>query len=156
MTSIAHPELDGIGNYEFGWSDKSDAGTNAKRGLSEDVVRDISAKKSEPQWMLDLRLKGLKLFEKKPMPTFGSDLSGIFFDQIKYFVRSTEKQAATWEDLPDEIKNLIPAIPSKTNLENTTIKNHLLGTFLTTFSKLFLKFKNVLLGFVSFKVAPPT
>ena len=105
MTSIAHPELDGIGNYEFGWSDKSDAGTNAKRGLSEDVVRDISAKKSEPQWMLDLRLKGLKLFEKKPMPTFGSDLSGIFFDQIKYFVRSTEKQAATWEDLPDEIKN---------------------------------------------------
>ena len=105
MTSIAHPELDGIGNYEFGWSDKSDAGTNAKRGLSEDVVSDISAKKSEPQWMLDLRLKGLKLFEKKPMPTFGSDLSGIFFDQIKYFVLSTEKQAATWEDLPDEIKN---------------------------------------------------
>ena len=105
MTSIAHPELDGIGNYEFGWSDKSDAGTNARRGLNEDVVRDISAKKSEPQWMLDLRLKGLKLFEKKPMPTFGSDLSGIFFDQIKYFVRSTEKQAATWEDLPDEIKN---------------------------------------------------
>jgi len=105
MTSIAHPELDGIGNYEFGWSDKSDAGTNAKRGLNEDVVRDISAKKSEPQWMLDLRLKGLKLFEKKPMPNWGSDLSGIFFDQIKYFVRSTEKQAATWEDLPDEIKN---------------------------------------------------
>jgi len=105
MTSIAHPELDGIGNYEYGWSDKSDAGTNARRGLNEDVVRDISAKKSEPQWMLDLRLKGLKLFEKKPMPTFGSDLSGIFFDQIKYFVRSTEKQAATWEDLPDEIKN---------------------------------------------------
>ena len=105
MTSIAHPELDGIGNYEFGWSDKSDAGTNAKRGLNEDVVRDISAKKSEPQWMLDLRLKGLKLFEKKPMPNWGSDLSGIFFDQIKYFVRSTEKQAATGEDLPDEIKN---------------------------------------------------
>ena len=105
MTSIAHPELDGIGNYEFGWSDKSDAGTNAKRGLNEDVVRDISAKKSEPQWMLDLRLKGLKLFEKKPMPNWGSDLSGIFFDQIKYFVRSTEKQATTWEDLPDEIKN---------------------------------------------------
>jgi len=105
MTSIAHPELDGIGNYEFGWSDKSDAGTNAKRGLNEDVVRDISEKKSEPQWMLDLRLKGLKLFEKKPMPNWGSDLSGIFFDQIKYFVRSTEKQAATWEDLPDEIKN---------------------------------------------------
>ena len=55
--------------------------------------------------MLDLRLKGLSLFEKKPMPSWGSDLSGIFFDTIKYFVRSTEKQAATWDDLPEEIKN---------------------------------------------------
>ena len=100
-----HPELDGIGNYEYGWSDKDDAGSNVKRGLDEDVVRDISAKKSEPAWMLDLRLKGLKLFEKKPMPNWGSDLSGIFFDTIKYFVRSTEKQASSWEDLPEDIRN---------------------------------------------------
>ena len=55
--------------------------------------------------MLDLRLKGLRLFDRKPMPTWGADLSGIDFDNIKYFVRSTEKQAATWEDLPDDIKN---------------------------------------------------
>ena len=55
--------------------------------------------------MLDLRLKGLRLFGKKPMPTWGADLSGIDFDNIKYFVRSTEKQAATWDDLPADIKN---------------------------------------------------
>src|SRR4028119_2374568 len=55
--------------------------------------------------MLEMRLKGLRLFEKKPMPTWGADLSGIDFDNIKYFVRSTEKQAATWDDLPAEIKN---------------------------------------------------
>jgi len=103
--TTAHPELEGLGNYEYGWSDKSTIGDNAKRGLNEDVVRDISSKKSEPQWMLDLRLKGLSLFDKKPMPNWGSDLSGIFFDTIKYFVRSTEKQATTWDDLPDEIKN---------------------------------------------------
>ena len=103
--TTAHPELDGLGNYEYGWSDGNDAGTNAKRGLSEEVVRDISSKKSEPQWMLDLRLKGLALFDKKPMPAWGSDLTGIFFDTIKYFVRSTEKQATTWDDLPEEIKN---------------------------------------------------
>jgi Fe-S cluster assembly protein SufB len=52
-----------------------------------------------------MRLKGLNLFDKKPMPSWGSDLSGIFFDTIKYFVRSTEKQATSWEDLPDDIKN---------------------------------------------------
>ena len=55
--------------------------------------------------MLDLRLKGLRLFGRKPMPTWGADLSGIDFDNIKYFVRSTEKQAASWEDLPADIKN---------------------------------------------------
>ncbi|MCX6430768.1 MAG: Fe-S cluster assembly protein SufB [Actinobacteria bacterium] len=103
--TIAHPELEGLGKYEFGWSDSDAAGTNSRRGLNEEVVRDISSKKSEPQWMLDMRLKGLALFDKKPMPSWGSDLSGIFFDTIKYFVRSTEKQAATWEDLPEEIKN---------------------------------------------------
>jgi len=105
MTSIAHPELDGLGSYEYGWHDADSAGSTARRGLNEDVVRDISAKKNEPEWMLDMRLKSLKLFERKPMPTWGSDLSGIDFDNIKYFVRSTEKQAASWDDLPDDIKN---------------------------------------------------
>jgi Fe-S cluster assembly protein SufB len=105
MTTSMEENLEGIGKYEFGWSDQSDAGANARRGLNEDVVRDISSKKSEPQWMLDLRLKGLRLFDKKPMPNWGSDLSGIHFDNIKYFVRSTEKQATSWEELPDDIKN---------------------------------------------------
>ena len=105
MTTTAHPELEGLERYKFGWSDSDAAGEAARRGLSEDVVRDISAKKDEPGWMLDLRLKGLQLFRRKPMPTWGSDLSGIDFENIKYFVRSTEKQAANWEDLPADIKN---------------------------------------------------
>ena len=94
-----------IGQYNYGWHDSDDAGATAQRGLSEAVVRDISAKKNESQWMLDKRLKALKIFDKKPMPTWGSDLSGIDFDNIKYFVRSTEKQATSWEDLPEDIKN---------------------------------------------------
>ena len=84
-----NPELEGIGTYEYGWADSDVAGASARRGVDEDVVRDISAKKSEPQWMTDLRLKGLKFFDRKPMPTWGADLSGIDFDNIKYFVRST-------------------------------------------------------------------
>src|SRR6201994_2968690 len=105
MTTAAHPELEGLGKYKFGWADSDVAGASARRGLSEEVVRDISAKKNEPEWMLDLRLKGLRLFGKKPMPTWGADLTGIHFDNIKYFVRSTEKQAATWDELPADIKN---------------------------------------------------
>jgi Fe-S cluster assembly protein SufB len=105
VSTTTHPELEGLGRYEYGWADSDVAGAVAKRGLNEAVVRDISALKSEPEWMLDLRLKGLRLFGKKPMPTWGADLSGIDFDNIKYFVRSTEKQAASWDDLPGDIKN---------------------------------------------------
>ncbi|MFG3438592.1 Fe-S cluster assembly protein SufB [Nonomuraea sp. NPDC047897] len=105
MTVTDRPELEGLGNYKFGWADPDAAGAVAKRGLSEEVVRNISALKSEPEWMLDLRLKGLRLFDKKPLPTWGSDLTGIDFDNIKYFVRSTEKQATSWDELPADIKN---------------------------------------------------
>ncbi|HJE61177.1 MAG TPA: Fe-S cluster assembly protein SufB [Nocardiopsis listeri] len=105
MTSVAHPELEGLGTYEYGWADSDAAGSSARRGLNEEVVRDISAKKDEAEWMTKLRLKSLKLFDKKPMPDWGADLSKIDFDNIKYFVRSTEKQATSWEDLPEDIKN---------------------------------------------------
>ncbi|MDO4784727.1 MAG: Fe-S cluster assembly protein SufB [Propionibacteriaceae bacterium] len=97
--------LEALTKYQWGWHDSDAAGASAKRGLNGDVVRNISALKDEPQWMLDLRLKGLKLFEKKPMPSWGADLNEIDFDEIKYFVRSTERQAHTWEDLPEDIKN---------------------------------------------------
>jgi len=100
-----NPELEGIGVYEFGWSDPDSAGASARRGINEDVVRDISGKKDEPECMLERRLRGFDYFGKKPMPTWGSDLSGIDFDNIKYFVRSTERQAQSWEDLPEDIRN---------------------------------------------------
>ncbi|WP_301438137.1 Fe-S cluster assembly protein SufB [Corynebacterium tuberculostearicum] len=96
--------IDSIGAYEYGWHDSDAAGASARRGLNEDVVRDISAKKGEPEWMLNQRLKALNIFDKKPVPTWGADLSGIDFDQIKYYVKSTEEQAQTWEELPDDIK----------------------------------------------------
>jgi Fe-S cluster assembly protein SufB len=114
MTSTQQPvgtpltqdeQIDQLGRYKFGWADTDVAGASARRGLSEDVVADISARKNEPEWMLERRLKALKLFDRKPMPDWGSDLSGIDFQNIKYFVRSTEAQAASWEELPEDIKN---------------------------------------------------
>ncbi len=102
---IERPELDSLGVYEYGWADSDDAGERAKRGINENVVKNISELKSEPEWMLERRLKGFDYFLKKPMPAWGSDLSGIDFDNIKYFVRSTERQATSWEELPEDIRN---------------------------------------------------
>lgn len=97
--------IESMGGYNYGWHDPDAAGASAKRGLDRDVVMDISALKEEPEWMLKARLKALDIFQKKPLPTWGADLSGIDFDRIKYFVRSTEKQATSWEDLPEDIRN---------------------------------------------------
>src|SRR3954470_14284055 len=105
IVTTQEEHLAALGKYEYGWADTDAAGAIAQRGLSEAVVRNISALKSEPQWMLARRLKGLRLFGRKPMPSWGADLTGIDFQNIKYFVRSTEKQAASWEDLPDDIKS---------------------------------------------------
>jgi Fe-S cluster assembly protein SufB len=96
--------LKALGHYQYGWRDSDLAGAGARRGLTEDVVRNISGLKNEPEWMLNMRLKALKLFERKPLPAWGASLADIDFDNIKYFVRSTEKQAQTWDDLPDDIK----------------------------------------------------
>src|SRR3989454_5533516 len=90
--------------YRFGWSDPDNSGFEPKRGLSEAVVEEISRLKDEPEWMLKARLKALKHFEQRPMPWWGADLSGIDFENIYYFIRSTEKQAQNWEDLPEDIK----------------------------------------------------
>src|SRR6476620_9068073 len=100
-----NPGLKDLGRYEYGWADSDTAGASARRGLNEEVVRDISGRKNEPEWMLKLREKSLRLFDKKPMPNWGSDLTGIDFQNIKYFVKSTEKQATSWDELPEDIKN---------------------------------------------------
>ena len=92
-------------SYDFGWHDSDEAGEKARRGLDEQVVREISAIKGEPEWMLAKRLKAYSTFERKPMPTWGVDLSQLDMDAVKYYVRSTDRPANSWDDLPEDIKN---------------------------------------------------
>ena len=100
---LERPELDALDEYKYGWRDSDSAGEVAERGLSEAVVRKISSIKNEPEWMLKNRLKGLQMFARKPMPTWGADLSELNFDEIKYFVQSADV-AGSWEDLPEDIR----------------------------------------------------
>jgi Fe-S cluster assembly protein SufB len=91
-------------DYKFGFSMPDKSVYKTKRGLNEDIVCEISKIKAEPQWMTDFRIKSYETFKEKPMPTWGGDLSGIKFDDIVYYSRSSEKQTQSWEDLPTEIK----------------------------------------------------
>lgn len=90
--------------YKYGFSVAHKPFYQTKPGLSPEVVSEISGIKKEPQWMRDFRLKSLKIFLEKKMPTWGPDLSEIEFDKITYFIAPTEKLAASWEELPPEIK----------------------------------------------------
>ena len=75
------------------------------RGLSHEVVEAISSHKNEPDWMRKFRHKSLDYFLARPMPTWGGDVSTIDFENIYYYIRPTEKQADSWEDLPADIKD---------------------------------------------------
>ncbi|ERS33553.1 FeS assembly protein SufB [Propionibacterium sp. KPL1844] len=93
-----------LSGYKYGWHDSDAYAAASQRGLSEDVVRGISTLKNEPEWMLQRRLKALRIFDRKPMPTWGVNLDSVNFDDIKYFVRASDRQAESWDDLPDDIR----------------------------------------------------
>ncbi|HLL49491.1 MAG TPA: Fe-S cluster assembly protein SufB [Thermomicrobiales bacterium] len=101
---VAAPQID-IGEYQYGFRDEEDYVFKSGRGLTRATVEEISAMKNEPDWMRDFRLKALDHFQKRPMPNWGADLSGMDFDDIFYYIRPTEKQGKTWEEVPEYIKN---------------------------------------------------
>jgi Fe-S cluster assembly protein SufB len=93
-----------IGEYRYGFRDKDVAVYRAKRGLTKEVVEEISRMKNEPKWMLEFRLKALDHFYKRPMPQWGGDLSGLNFDEITYYVKPSERTSRSWDEVPEEIK----------------------------------------------------
>lgn len=91
-------------DYKLGFSDKVDYLYKSGKGLTEEVVRLISSKKNEPEWLLKKRLDALEIFRKKPMPDWGPDLSELDFDNIHYYVQPGGKTSRTWDDIPDNIR----------------------------------------------------
>jgi Fe-S cluster assembly protein SufB len=89
---------------KYGFFDPEKFVFKAKRGLSKEIVEEISWMKQEPEWMTKLRVRSYEIFLRKKMPTWGADLSVIDFDNIFYFLKSTEKQGTTWEEVPEDIK----------------------------------------------------
>jgi Fe-S cluster assembly protein SufB len=101
---VAKPQVD-IGEYQYGFRDEEDYVFKSKKGLSREIVEEISAMKGEPQWMRDFRLKALDYFDKRPMPNWGADLSDIDFGDIYYYIRPAEKMGRSWDEVPEYIKN---------------------------------------------------
>ena len=106
MTDTAQPAVGiDLGKYKLGWSDEEDYVFKPRKGLDETIIREMSGLKNEPQWMLDFRLRAYKIFQRKPMPNWGGDMSQIYFDDIYYYIKPTEGQVDAWEELPDSVKD---------------------------------------------------
>jgi len=94
-----------IGDYQYGFHDPTDKyAFTSRRGLDAQMVEQISHMKNEPGWMTEFRLKSYEIFEQKPMPTWGGDMSGIDFQNIFYYVRASDKQERSWDDVPEDIR----------------------------------------------------
>lgn len=94
-----------LDNYKYGFSVPENYVFKARKGLDEDVVREISWIKGEPEWMTRFRLQSYQAFLKKAMPTWGADLSGVRFDDIYYYIKPSEKQGRSWDEVPEDIRN---------------------------------------------------
>jgi Fe-S cluster assembly protein SufB len=95
------PDLE---EYKYGFRDEHKAIFQSGKGLTEEIVRTISSMKGEPEWMLKFRLKSLEQFRKMEMPKWGGNMDDLDFDEIQYYVKPSEKQGKTWEEVPEEIK----------------------------------------------------
>ena len=95
----------GLDEYKYDFVTDDKPIFKSKKGLSEEVVRQISAHKEEPEWMLEFRLKALEIYESKPMPTWGGDLTQLNLDEIYFYVRPQDQMERSWDDVPQEIKD---------------------------------------------------
>lgn len=92
-------------DYKYGFHDDVKSIIDTGKGLTEEVVRKISAYKNEPEWMLEFRLKAFHIFESMPMQSWGPDLSDIDFQDFTYYRKVSEDTEKSWEDVPEEVKN---------------------------------------------------
>ncbi len=109
---MANKDVKNIISDEYEYDFKTDAKVlySTGKGLSEEVVRNISMSKGEPDWMLNFRLKALDAFFKMKQPTWGVDLSNINFDDYTYFIKTSERTESEWDKVPDEIKETFEKI----------------------------------------------
>jgi Fe-S cluster assembly protein SufB len=94
----------GIDEYKYHFVTDEKPVFKAEKGLSEEIVRQISAHKEEPEWMLEFRLKALEIFYSKPLPDWGGDVASLDLDQIYYYLKPQDHMERSWDDVPEEIK----------------------------------------------------
>ncbi|HEY61810.1 MAG TPA: Fe-S cluster assembly protein SufB [Anaerolineae bacterium] len=97
--------LESVGEYKYGFRDPDTYVFKSQRGLSKEIIEQISYMKGEPEWMLEFRLKAYEHYKSRPIPTWGGDLSMLDLDSLYYYVKPTDGEGRTWDDVPETIKD---------------------------------------------------
>ena len=110
-------------DYAYGWNQPENYAFKARKGLDHEIVEQISTMKREPEWMRKLRHEALDIFLSKPIPTWGADLSGIDYQDIYYYIKPTEAQGKTWDEVPADIKATFDklGIPEKSDRSHVVL-----------------------------------
>ena len=94
-----------LGEYQFGFHDPTDKyAFTSRRGIDREIVAQISEMKGEPGWMRDFRLNALEIFFSRPMPNWGGDMTDLDFQNIFYYVKASDRQGKTWDEVPEDIR----------------------------------------------------
>jgi Fe-S cluster assembly protein SufB len=96
--------LRGIDEYRWNFRDPDTHIFKTRKGLDEEIVRQISEKKNEPEWMLEFRLRALAHFQQRPMPQWGGDLTSLNLDEIYFYTKPAEAEGRSWDEVPATIK----------------------------------------------------
>ena len=91
--------------YKYGFKNEDVSTFKTNKGLNEDIIREISSLKHEPEWMLEFRLKAYKAFKEAPLPSYGPSLKELDFDSYTYFTRPSEREENSWDKVPQTIKD---------------------------------------------------
>lgn len=94
-----------VTEYKYGFNVESKPVFKSGKGLTKEIVEEISRIKGEPEWMREFRLRAFEIYQSKPMPTWGGDLSGIKFDDIHYYLKPSDRPTRDWNEVPQEIKD---------------------------------------------------
>src|SRR5574344_2473168 len=100
-------------DYKYGFKTDAKVLFTTGKGLNEDVVRQISAHKHEPEWMLEYRLKALKAFEAMPLPKYGPDLKFLDFPSYTYYTGVSSKEGSNWKEVPEAVKKTFDKLRSE-------------------------------------------
>ena len=116
--AMSKTKIDEINRNIYDIKNKDEYDFKIKKGLTPEIIEEISKQKNDPEWMKEFRLKALEVYNKLELPTWGPDISELNMDEIATYVRPKTNLNNSWDDVPDDIKNTFDKLRNSRSRKN--------------------------------------